>query len=70
MRMKRVKLYFMTPLITIYLTIEFGFLIANVTKFAEGGYVTLIIAILLISINDHLVLCQENQQELHPDCQD
>ena len=50
MIMKRVKLYFMTPLITIYLTIEFGFLIANVTKFAEGGYVTLIIAILLISI--------------------
>ena len=50
MIMKRVKLYFMTPLITIYLTIEFGFLIANVTKFAEGGYVTLIIAALLISI--------------------
>lgn len=50
MIMKRVRLYFMTPLITIYLTIEFGFLIANVTKFAEGGYVTLIIAFLLISI--------------------
>lgn len=50
MIMKRVKLYFMTPLITIYLTIEFGFLIANVTKFADGGYVTLIIATLLISI--------------------
>ncbi len=50
MIMKRVRLYFMTPLITIYLTIEFGFLIANVTKFADGGYVTLIIASLLISI--------------------
>ena len=50
MIMKRVKLYFMVPLITIYLTIESGFFIANITKFAEGGYVTLIIAFLLISI--------------------
>ncbi|WP_269243041.1 KUP/HAK/KT family potassium transporter [Flavobacterium limnophilum] len=50
MIMKRVKLYFMVPLITIYLTIESGFFIANITKFADGGYVTLIIAFLLISI--------------------
>lgn len=50
MIMKRVKLYFMIPIITIYLTIEGGFFIANITKFAEGGYVTLIIAAVLISI--------------------
>ena len=50
MILKRVKLYFMIPLITIYLTIEFGFLIANLKKFAEGGYVTLIIALVLISV--------------------
>lgn len=50
MIMKRVKLYFMVPLITIYLTIESGFFIANITKFADGGYVTLMIAILLISV--------------------
>ncbi|MES2574846.1 MAG: KUP/HAK/KT family potassium transporter [Bacteroidota bacterium] len=50
MIMKRVKLYFMVPLITIYLIIESGFFIANITKFIEGGYVTLIIAIILISI--------------------
>lgn len=50
MILKRVKLYFMIPLISIYLTIEIGFLIANVTKFAEGGYVTLIIALVLISV--------------------
>ena len=50
MILKRVKLYFMVPLITIYLTIEFGFLIANLKKFAEGGYVTLIIALVLISV--------------------
>jgi KUP system potassium uptake protein len=50
MILKRVKLYFMVPIITIYLTIESGFFIANITKFAEGGYVTLIIAFILISI--------------------
>ena len=47
--MKRVKLYFIVPLITIYLAIEISFLAANITKFGEGGYVTLIIAFLLIS---------------------
>jgi KUP system potassium uptake protein len=50
MILKRVKLYLMIPIITIYLTIEFGFLFANITKFAEGGYVTLLIAFVLISI--------------------
>jgi len=50
MILKRVKLYFMIPIITIYLTIESGFFIANITKFSEGGYVTLIIAFVLISI--------------------
>lgn len=48
--MKRVKWYFFMPLITLYLVIEFSFLAANITKFAEGGYVTLFIAIILISI--------------------
>ncbi|OXA88739.1 KUP/HAK/KT family potassium transporter [Flavobacterium hercynium] len=48
--MKRIKLYFMVPLITTYLLIEFSFLIANVSKFMAGGFVTLIIAIVLISI--------------------
>ena len=38
------------PLITIYLLIEFSFLAANITKFAEGGYVTLFIASLLMSV--------------------
>ncbi|KAB1157644.1 KUP/HAK/KT family potassium transporter [Flavobacterium luteum] len=46
--MKRVKLYFIMPLIAIYVIIEFCFLYANVTKFADGGYVTLIIATILI----------------------
>ncbi|MFL9830949.1 KUP/HAK/KT family potassium transporter [Flavobacterium sp. ARAG 55.4] len=48
--MKRVKLYFMVPLITIYLLIELSFLAANITKFTDGGYVTLMIAIILIGI--------------------
>ena len=48
--MKRVKLYFIVPLITIYLLIEFSFLYANITKFMHGGFVTLIIASILIGI--------------------
>jgi KUP system potassium uptake protein len=48
--MKRVKLYIIIPVITTYLLIELSFLVANITKFAEGGYVTLIIAVVLISI--------------------
>lgn len=48
--MKRVKWYFLTPLITIYATIEIGFLYANISKFMEGGYVTLFVAIFMIFI--------------------
>jgi KUP system potassium uptake protein len=48
--MKRVKWFLYVPLISIYLIIEFSFLAANITKFTEGGYVTLCIALTLISI--------------------
>jgi KUP system potassium uptake protein len=48
--MKRVKWYIFVPLITIYLTIELSFLVANITKFFEGGYVTLMIALVLIGV--------------------
>lgn len=48
--MKRVKVFLMVPLITLYVVIEFSFLFAILPKFIDGGYVTLFIAILLISI--------------------
>jgi KUP system potassium uptake protein len=48
--MKRIKWYFIVPIITLYLTIEVSFLIANITKFMEGGYVTIFIATVLIGI--------------------
>jgi KUP system potassium uptake protein len=48
--MKRVKWYFIAPIITIYAIIEISFLIANVTKFMDGGYVTVAIAIFLIGV--------------------
>jgi len=50
MILKRVKLYLMIPIIAIYVAIESAFFISNITKFAEGGYVTLLIAFVLISI--------------------
>ncbi|HLF50848.1 KUP/HAK/KT family potassium transporter [Flavobacterium sp.] len=48
--MKRVKWYFIAPLITLYVTIEFSFLAANITKFYDGGYVTMFIAFMLIGV--------------------
>lgn len=48
--MKRVKWYFIVPIITIYGIIEISFLTSNITKFMEGGYVTIAIAIFLISV--------------------
>ncbi|MGV1012446.1 MAG: KUP/HAK/KT family potassium transporter [Flavobacterium sp.] len=47
---KRVKMYYIIPLITLYLVIELSFLYAILPKFIHGGFVTLIIAIVLISI--------------------
>ena len=48
--MKRVKWYFIAPIILIYLAIEFSFLAANIVKFFDGGFVTLFIAVVLIGI--------------------
>ena len=50
MIMKRVGLYFILPLILVYLVIEFSFLIACLDKFPHGGYVTIIIALALIIV--------------------
>lgn len=50
MVIKRVSVYFILPVILLYLTIEGSFLIANLKKFTHGGYVTLFIALLLIAI--------------------
>lgn len=48
--MKRVSIFLIIPIITLYLSIEISFLIANIDKFSHGGYVTLIIACILIGI--------------------
>ncbi|WP_162128138.1 KUP/HAK/KT family potassium transporter [Flavobacterium phycosphaerae] len=48
--MKRVSWYIIGAIITLYLAIEFSFLIANLDKFPHGGYVTLFIACVLIGI--------------------
>jgi KUP system potassium uptake protein len=37
----------------------------HITKFAEGGYVTLFIAIALISIKDNLVFSETDYQKLY-----
>jgi len=48
--MKRVSWYIIGAIISLYLAIEFSFLIANLDKFPHGGYVTLFIACVLIAI--------------------
>lgn len=48
--LKRVNMSFIIPLIAIYSIIEFSFLGAILPKFTHGGFVTLIIASLLIAI--------------------
>ncbi|OWP83549.1 potassium transporter Kup [Flavobacterium davisii] len=50
MVMKRIAVYIIIPVILFYLAIEFSFLIACLDKFSHGGYVTLIIACLLIFV--------------------
>ena len=48
--MKRVSMFLIVPVIALYLAIEGSFLVANLDKFPHGGYVTLLIACILIGI--------------------
>ncbi len=48
--LKRVSWYWITAIILVYMTIEISFLIANLKKFAHGGFFTLMIATGLIGI--------------------
>jgi len=50
LRLKRYSLIFIIPLLIIYLFIEGSFLIANLSKFEHGGWVTILIASVLIVI--------------------
>lgn len=44
LRNKKVSMFFAIPVTTFFLTVETGFLIANMLKFLHGGYITLLIA--------------------------
>ncbi|WP_300567777.1 KUP/HAK/KT family potassium transporter [Flavobacterium sp.] len=50
MVLKRTAAYIIIPIILVYLTIEISFLIACLDKFPHGGYVTIIIAVVLIFV--------------------
>jgi KUP system potassium uptake protein len=47
---KRVSLAIVFPLALLFLWVESTFLVANLSKFAHGGWITLLIGLLLISI--------------------
>jgi len=48
--MKRYPALLVYSLLAIYLTIEFSFLIANLSKFQHGGWITLLIASVIIGV--------------------
>lgn len=50
LHMKRYNKYFIYFIIAVYLVIESAFLYANMSKFMHGGWITLLIAIVLIAV--------------------
>lgn len=50
MHLKRYNKYFIFLIITVYLLIEFAFLYANLSKFSHGGWITLLIASVLMAV--------------------
>jgi len=50
MHMKRYNAYLIYMIVAIYLLIEFSFLWANLNKFSHGGWITLLIAGVLVSV--------------------
>lgn len=50
MHLKRFNVIFIVITISVYLVIEMGFLYANLSKFMHGGWITLLIAVTLMSV--------------------
>ena len=50
MHMKRYNKWFIYGIITMYLVIELSFLAANLSKFSHGGWITLLIAFILMGV--------------------
>ncbi len=50
MHMKRYNKFFIYGIITMYIVIESSFLAANLSKFSHGGWITLLIAFILMTI--------------------
>ncbi len=50
MRLKKYPLWFLNIFILVYIVVEGALLIANLEKFPNGGYVTLVIALILATI--------------------
>lgn len=50
MRLKKYPIWFLNLFVSVYIIIEGSFLVANLEKFPKGGYITLIIALVLALI--------------------
>jgi KUP system potassium uptake protein len=62
MHMKRYNKLFIYFIITMYLLIEFAFLAANLSKFFKGGWITLLIALVLMSVMTIWYLAKQIRQ--------
>jgi KUP system potassium uptake protein len=50
MRIKKYPIWFLYLFIVVYIVVEAAFLVANLEKFPKGGYITLIIALVLAGV--------------------
>jgi KUP system potassium uptake protein len=48
--LKRVKSFWVILLLLVYLTVEISFFVANVVKFTHGGWVSLVISVLIMTV--------------------
>ena len=48
--LKRIKSFWVILLLLVYLTVEISFFVANVVKFTHGGWVSLVISVLIMTV--------------------
>jgi KUP system potassium uptake protein len=48
--MKHYSIFLIIPILLVYITIEFSFLVANLSKFPHGGFVTVVIAMMIMAV--------------------
>jgi KUP system potassium uptake protein len=50
LRVKKISIVWISIMVTVFLSIEVSFLVANLTKFKDGGWITVLIGIIIFSM--------------------